>query len=170
MTFCVVRVISSWHFVSYVSYPHDISCRTCQILMIFRVVRVFLTVHGGNWLAGTSFQSRYWILSFEIETRPVDACVYVLYLSFWTSNGATRCHPGSLCAPAFECLSIQREQSSSKWQKNMNKLTEHTVIIRSVAHIGILKSYRSSTRPYWLTWTGATGNRNLISMGFDLSI
>ena len=44
---CTVRntrttrnIISSWHFVSYVSYPHDISCRTCHILMIFRVVRV----------------------------------------------------------------------------------------------------------------------------------
>ena len=53
------HVIPSWHFVSYASYYHDISCRTCHIIMIWRVVRVShrLCVGVGSYLLNIKWSS-----------------------------------------------------------------------------------------------------------------
>ena len=100
MTFRVVRVISSWYFVSYVSYHHDMTCRTCFSPLV----------------------CRRWVLPFEHQMDHRDTFL-VSFVLLW------------LNVRVFNASGHQVNDG-----KIMNKLTYHTVISRSVARIGILKS------------------------------
>ena len=130
MTLCVVRGISSWYFVLYMSYPHDILCRTCVshrtwwkwIGGNFMPIRVSNPLFWHGIPARSLLVCRRCVLPFEPLMEQRDAVLVpfvLLWLNVWVFNA-----------------SGHRVND----RKNMNKLTEHTVISRSVARIGIIKS------------------------------
>ena len=103
------------------------------------------------------------------HVRPFAGFCRRRVLPFEPCDGAALFCPGSVCAPANEWSIIKSEQTLSEWIKELNLRS----IRWSAAVLLVMGSWnliRSSARPYWLVWTGATGKPDLISMGSDLAI
>ena len=92
-----------------------------------------------------------------------------LVFPFEPYDGAALCFPCYDCAPSNVCSSIQSEQTSNEWGKVLN-LRSMWWSAAVLLVTGSLRLIRSSARPYWLSWNGTTGKRDLISMGSNLAI